>query len=51
MLPVSSSEPATMTSTRPSANTPPVTSVCTPPHSLGSMPADATIASSPANAM
>src|SRR4051794_6574173 len=51
MLPVSSSEPATTTSTSPSVKTAPVISVWTPPHVCGVSPAEATMASRPAKAM
>src|SRR4051812_24715360 len=51
MLPVSSSEPAITTRTRPSAKTVPVTSVTTPPTFSGSSPAETTTASRPPKAM
>ena len=51
MFPVSSSEPATRTSTRPSENARPLTSVIIPPHTSGSIPAETVIASRAPKAM
>ena len=51
MLPVSSSEPASTTSIRPSANTVPANSVGSVPHVSGLSPELTAIATSPPNAM
>ena len=51
MFPVSSSDPAMMTRTRPRLNTAPVSRVVTPPQIAGSRPAVTSTASSPAKAM
>ena len=51
MLPVSSSEPATTTSTRPREKRAPVNSVGSVPHVSGFRPEDTVIATRPPNAM